>query len=69
LGAGVCSLVFRLITAVITFNNLTVSLQLTDKSGAVLEKRNSMFSRLAIAVQLAQPFRQLNSAVMRGFVE
>ena len=63
---GVCSLVFRLDNGGDgTFNNLTVSLQLTDKSGAVLEKELLMFSRLAIAVQLAQPFRQLNSAVMR----
>ncbi|HBY6817594.1 TPA: hypothetical protein OT246_005456 [Klebsiella pneumoniae] len=36
---GVCSLVFRLDNGGDgTFNNLTVSLQLTDKSGAVLEK-------------------------------
>ena len=43
---GVCSLVFRLdnggdtgfVGNFHTFNNLTVSLQLTDKSGAVLEK-------------------------------
>ncbi|WP_123915497.1 IrmA family protein [Citrobacter europaeus] len=36
---GVCSLVFRLDNGRDgTFNNLMVSLQLTDKSGAVLEK-------------------------------
>lgn len=63
---GVCSLVFRLDNGGDgTFNNLMVNLQLTDKSGAVLEKELLMFSRLAIAAQLAQPFRQLNSAVMR----